>query len=58
MRLGDCLRDYRQARALGVRAMSRTIGISAATLSRIERGKPADQRSLMRVFRWLFLEGR
>ena len=54
MKLGDCLRAYRQKRDIGLRALAAEIGTSHATLARIESGHPCDQGTLVRVLIWLF----
>lgn len=53
MRLGLVIRKYRVMEELGVRDLAKKIGISAATLSRIERGKDCDSRTLSKILNWL-----
>jgi transcriptional regulator with XRE-family HTH domain len=48
----------RKRGSMGVRAAAAEIGISAATLSRIERGHVADVATLNKVFHWLGLDPR
>lgn len=50
------LRLDRNLRDIGVREAAKRIGISAATLSRIERGHAMDAVTLMRIFNWLLAE--
>ena len=54
MRLGIVIADYRFANRRGVRGVAREIGISAATLNRIERGENCDAVSLTKILAWLF----
>jgi len=51
--LGELLRLYRAVNKLGVRAMAKQIGVSAATISRIERGLPMDLNTWLAVQTWL-----
>ncbi len=55
-RLGLALRLYRTMKLLGVRDLAAQIGISAATISRIERGHAMDAQSLLAVINWLMLK--
>lgn len=55
--LGQLIRAWRDQNRYGVRAAAKMIGVSSATLSRIENGKPMDQQSMMKVLRWLFDKG-
>jgi transcriptional regulator with XRE-family HTH domain len=50
-RLANLLRLERHIR--GVRELATEIGISIATLSRIERGHAMDAATLMKVLNWL-----
>jgi DNA-binding XRE family transcriptional regulator len=52
MRLGMLLKRYRQWEEINVRDMAAQLGISAATLSRIEGGKPMDGISLAKILKW------
>ena len=49
--IGALLRERRGA--LGVRQAAREIGVSAATLSRIENGKQPDLDTFAKLCRWL-----
>lgn len=51
--LGVVLRAWRNNQRMGVREAAKQIGISHATLSRIENGKPTDGQILWRVLVWL-----
>lgn len=51
--LGVVLRAWRESRRMGIREAAKQIGISHATLSRIENGKPTDGQTLWRVLSWL-----
>jgi transcriptional regulator with XRE-family HTH domain len=57
MRLGKVLADYRYANRIGVRALATEIGISSATLSRIENDNKMDGDVLVRIMAWLFADG-
>jgi len=52
--LGPMLRDKRGGK--GVRAAAAEIGISAATLSRIESGKQPDLDTFARICKWLGID--
>jgi transcriptional regulator with XRE-family HTH domain len=56
MRLGKVLADHRYATRVGVREIADEIGISAATLSRIENGGECEARILIKILTWLFSE--
>ena len=51
--LGRILRLYRVVQNLPVRQVAPEMGISIATLSRIERGHAMDADTLVKVIRWL-----
>lgn len=53
MRLCVALKLLRATKNVGIREQAKDIGISAATLSRIERGETCDTRSLVKLFTWL-----
>ena len=53
MRLGVLLKRYRQSLDLGQRELAHQIGVSTATVCRIERGEPCDIRSFGRLLVWL-----
>jgi len=50
--LGETLALYRAARRWTVREMAPKIGISNATLSRIERGHAMDAATMLKVWAW------
>jgi len=54
--LGAMLALYRAARQWTVRDVAPQIGISIATLSRIERGHTMDADTLIKVWIWLTSE--
>jgi transcriptional regulator with XRE-family HTH domain len=56
MRIGIVLRRWRRGEDLGIREAAREIGISHGTLSRIERGEKMDADTLVKLFRFLFVE--
>ena len=51
--IGRLLVLYRATRQIGVRELAPEIGISIATLSRIERGHAMDADTLLKVWTWL-----
>lgn len=53
MRLGEVLRSHRHMERLGLRDLAKQIGISATTLSNIERGKTVDQHIFTKLLLWL-----
>lgn len=48
------MREWRWAKKMGVREAARSIGVSAATLSRMEGGNNVDGKTLAKVLLWLF----
>jgi len=52
--IGELLKLYREEASLGVRAFGREIGLSAATISRIERGEEMSAHSQLLLMNWLF----
>ena len=66
MKLGEVLRAYRVStlrhlsgnpKVLSLESLAAEIGISKATLSRIERGKMCDAITLVRILEWLMGAG-
>lgn len=57
-RLGRLLVLYRATTNVGVRELGREVGISAATLSRVERGHAMDAATLLKLWAWLASEDR
>ena len=53
MKLGKVIRTYRVVNELSLRALGQEIGISAATLMRIEQGLDPDGPTLVKVQAWL-----
>lgn len=53
MRVGPVIRKYRAMTERNIRDVSKEIGISAATLSRVERGEEMDGETLARILKWL-----
>ena len=47
-------RSYRFHRGLTVRQLAPEIGISSATLCRMEAGKDPDAQTMLRVLAWMF----
>ena len=56
MRLSSVLKKYRAMSEKSVRDMAQEIGISFATLSRIERGEGMDGTTLSKILTWLMEE--
>jgi ribosome-binding protein aMBF1 (putative translation factor) len=54
--LGEMLTLYRAARRWTVRDVAPRLGISIATLSRIERGHAMDAATMLKVWQWLIAE--
>ncbi len=52
-RLGEMLRLWREANRYGVRETAKMIGISHATLSRVERGEAMDGATLYKIIVWM-----
>lgn len=53
--LGPALKDRRGGR--GLREVAHEIGVSAATLSRVETGKQPDLETFAKLCRWLGIDG-
>lgn len=51
--ISECLKLYRQSREISMRECSKEIGISCATLCRIEAGKGCDMQSFSKLLTWL-----
>ena len=56
MRLGEVIERWRHDKRLGIRGVAAEIGISPATLSRIERDEAMDGATLTKILIWLFGE--
>lgn len=56
--LGRCLQSYRTMTEVTIRDLAPKIGLSPATLARIEHGYAMDAASLMKVLTWLMKEAR
>lgn len=53
VKLGDRLRAKRRSEGLSIREVAQEIGVSAPTLSRVERGQHLPEReNLLRIARW------
>lgn len=50
---GEMLTLYRAARRLTVRDLAPQMGISIATLSRIERGQSMDADTMLKLWAWM-----
>lgn len=53
MRLGIVLKKYRAMQEVTVRDLAQDVGVSAATMCRIENGMDCDSTTLMKIFNWL-----
>jgi transcriptional regulator with XRE-family HTH domain len=53
MMLGHVLARYRWAQQITVRDAAKVMGISAATLSRIEHGEMMDGMTMAKILIWL-----
>lgn len=56
MKLGEVLKEWRWARRFTVRQTAKVLDISAATLSRFERGETCDAKTLSKILCWLLSE--
>jgi len=56
MKIGKILNTYRHDNKISIRKMAKFIGISFATLSRIENGREVDGDTLVKLFNYLFKE--
>jgi len=52
-RLGRMLRLQRTIDQIGLREAARSIGISSATMMRIEHGQAFDAETLLKIWTWL-----
>lgn len=56
MRIGMLLKKWRLVNELSIRQVAEEVGIGAATLYKIETGKPIDATTQLKLFNWLFAE--
>lgn len=54
MKLRRLLKAYRIHYELNMRTMAKELGVSTATISRIENGKNIDADTLLKLINWLF----
>ena len=47
------MQNWRLLSRLNIRDAAAAMGVSAATLSRVERGQPMDGRTLASILKWL-----
>lgn len=52
--IGQALLMHRAAHKKGVRQLGKEIGVSAATVSRIERDEDISGKTLLKLINWLF----
>jgi transcriptional regulator with XRE-family HTH domain len=57
MRIGIILRRYRQIDELTQEDLAKQIGISVASLGRLESGNPCEAENLVQLQHWLFTDG-
>ena len=53
MRLASLLSNWRWAEQITLRAAAAEIGVSIATLRRVEGGYPMDGRTLAKILNWM-----
>jgi hypothetical protein len=53
MRLATLLSNWRWAEQITLRTAAAEIGVSIATLRRVENGYPMDGRTLAKIFNWM-----
>ena len=56
MRIGEVLRKWRIMSELSTRQVAEDIGISFATLNRVENGSSTDAKTIGIILTWLLLE--
>lgn len=54
MHIGKVIADYRYINRIGVRSLAKEIGISPATLNRVELGNGFDGETMAKIMVWLF----
>jgi transcriptional regulator with XRE-family HTH domain len=54
LKIGELLKAVRSYRHFSLAEMSRHTGITIATLSRVEQGKPPSARTICQFFAWMF----
>lgn len=52
MMIGKMIASYRHANGISVRDLAKIIGVSSATLNRIERCRPCSSNSLAKILLW------
>lgn len=52
--LGTLIKNYRKREKIGIVELAGQIGVSAATLSRLENGKEVDLKTHFKIERWLY----
>lgn len=53
MKIGKLIKQHRAFADIGIRDFAAVLGVSAATLSRIERGENMDGKTLAQIIKWL-----
>lgn len=54
MLIGEMIQTYRLQNRYGTREYAELIGISHATLNRVENGSDVDGKTLMKLIEWVF----
>src|SRR5207248_9605392 len=54
--LGDRVRAKRRSKGLSIREAAAEVGVSAPTISRVERGHLPERENLLRLARWAELQ--
>jgi transcriptional regulator with XRE-family HTH domain len=57
MRIGELVRAWRKECGKGQREVAADIGISYATLARVESGHAADGMTIIKLVIWVFTSG-
>jgi transcriptional regulator with XRE-family HTH domain len=52
--IGELIKAWRKEHRHGTRALAKVLGISAATLNRIEHGQPIDGDTQLKLINWTF----
>ena len=52
LRISALVKDYRIRRGLSVKEMGRRLGVSAATVSRLENGKEVSGVTVIALMKW------
>ncbi len=53
MRIGELLKSYRKMHRVSIDCVAKSIGVSKATLSRIENNKHVSGETIIKLMTWL-----